>query len=138
MRPVSACLLRGPVPWSLDQTGTFLCRSLANEETGTVWPERQREKEHEQNNIQISFCTYDIEHTYFYKSALMVLLRHAGVKSYVDSSTLQSVMQTVRESQQGQDKKGCHGTRGKKGGRRSQRLWDSKAGRVQSQMETSD
>lgn len=61
-----------------------------------------------------------------------------GVKSYVDSSTLQSVMQTVTESQQGQDKKGCHGTRGKKGGRRTQRLRDSKAGRVQSQMETSD
>lgn len=36
------------------------------------------------------------------------------VKSYVDSNTLQSVMQTVTQSQQGQDKKGSHGTWGKK------------------------
>lgn len=54
------------------------------------------------------------------------------VKSYVDSSTLQSVMQTVTQSQQGQDKKGCHGSRGEEGGRRTQRLRDSKAGKVQS------
>lgn len=48
------------------------------------------------------------------------------VKSYVDSSTLQSVMQTVTQSQQGQDKKGSPGTWGKKKGRqedaRAQRL----------------
>jgi len=42
MHPVSACLLRAPVPWCLDQTGTFPCRSLANEETETVWPETKR------------------------------------------------------------------------------------------------
>lgn len=52
----------------------------------------------------------------------MALLRCAGVKSYVDSGTPQSVMQTVTESQQGQDKKGCHGTRGKEGGGRTRRL----------------
>lgn len=33
----------------------------------------------------------------------------AGVKSHVDSNTLQSVMQTVAESQQGQDKRGVMG-----------------------------
>lgn len=42
MCPVSACLLQAPVQRSLDQTGMFLCRSLANEETGTVWPDQQR------------------------------------------------------------------------------------------------
>ena len=60
------------------------------------------------------------------------------VKSYVDSSTLQHVMQTVTQWQQGQDKKEHHGTGCKKGGRRTQRLRDSKAGKVQSQMESSD
>lgn len=64
------------------------------------------------------------------------------VKSYVDSSTLQSVMQTVTQSQQGQDKKGSPGTWGKKkrGGRRTHGLRDSKRKRekVQSQMETND
>lgn len=49
--------------------------------------------------------TSQTEHMYSYKSTVMVLLHSAGVKSYVDSSTLQSVMQTVTQSQQGQDKK---------------------------------
>lgn len=49
-------------------------------------------------------------------------------------------MQTVTQSQQGQDKKGSHGTWGKKktGGRRTHGLRDSKGGKVQSQMETND
>lgn len=60
-----------------------------------------------------------------YKSLLL-----CAVQSHTGSSTLQSVMQTATLSQQGQDKKRCHGTQGKTGGGRTQRLRSSKAGRV--------
>lgn len=52
MCPVSACLLQAPLQWSLDQTEKFLCRSLANEEKGTVWPEQKTEKE----RLNINLC----------------------------------------------------------------------------------
>lgn len=80
MSPVSACLLQALVPWSLDQTGTFPCRSLASEETGTVWPERQRGvgNKRERKKIKISLCTSQIDHMYSYESAIMAPLRCAG------------------------------------------------------------
>lgn len=58
---VSACLLRALVPWFLDQTGTFPCRSLANEERETVWPEWQKKKgenRREWKNIKIMFLYF--------------------------------------------------------------------------------
>lgn len=51
------------------------------------------------------------------KSVFCICSRVPGLKSYADSNTLQSVMQTRTESQQGRDKRSVVGLEGKKAGR---------------------
>lgn len=135
MCPVSACHLQALVPSSLGQTGTWLCRSLANVETVTVWPGKKGRRRKEINK-----GIKGADYKRFPKWNAWIATNPSVwccEKSHVTATPCRVWCKQWQSRSKDRIKRGRRGTstRGKTGGRRTQKLWDSKEETIQSQME---